>query len=160
MFIKRLVWEQDNGNDEIVEHIIVDPSWDDIHASFLRLDGQAYPSFFLKREDQLVSFPSMSVFGGPDEYSISLERIPSNGRGSLERFNLINQSRFYSFGPHGWRGIGKSYHNYEVDDVYLVSDIKLILAIIEHFAHTGDWYFQAPFIVEVDDEEGEWRQYI
>ena len=160
MFISRLKWEQDGDDDDCIKHTIVNPSWDDIQETFSRLDGQTYPALFLTCDDQSVSFPSMTVIGGPDEYSVSLARVPANGRGDFEQLTFINPSRFSEFHSSGWRGIGKGYHNYEVELEYLSSDKELILRVIEHFAETGRWYHQAPFIVEAEDEEGEWRRYI
>lgn len=160
MFISRLKWEQDGDNDDSIMHTIADPSWNDIQTTFSGLDGQTYPALFLTRDDQLVSFPSLTVIGGPDEYAVSFERVPTNGRGTFERLKLINPSRFNEFQSSGWCGIGKGYHNYEVELEYLTSDRELVLRIIQHFAHTGEWYSQAPFVVEAEDEEGEWRRYI
>jgi len=160
MFISRLKWEQDGDEDDSIKHTIVDPSWDDIQKAFLRLDGQTYPAMFLACDDQLVSFPSLTVLGGPDEYAVSLERVPANGRGAFERLQLINPTRFKE--PHSdvWRGIGKGYHNFEVEMEFLTPDKDLILTVIKHFTDTGRWYPQAPFIVEAEDEEGEWRRYV
>lgn len=101
MFISRLAWQQDNGNDDTIEHTMIDPTWDDIQECFSRLDGQRYPAFFLRRGDQLLSFPTLIVLGGPDEYAVELEREPANGRGMFERLQLINPARFNEFGSQG-----------------------------------------------------------
>jgi len=159
MFITRLIWDEDIDEENVLKHTIVHPAWDDIHEAFLRLDGQTYPSLFLTGDDQLVSFPTLSVHGGPDEYTADLTRVPANGRGDFECLQLIDPSRFYKPDAHTWRGIGKCYHNYEVETRYLTPNTELILNMIRHFAYTGHWYPQAPFIVEAEDEEGEWRQY-
>ena len=158
MFISRLTWEQD-GDDESIKHTVVNPSWDNIQNAFSRLDGQTYPALFLTCDDQLVSFPSLTVLGGSDEFAVSLERVPKNGRGEFERLKLINPSRLNVFQLNDKRGIGKGYHNYEVEMEYLTTDKELILKIIRAFTFTGRWYSQVPFIVEAEDEEGEWRRY-
>lgn len=160
MFISRLRWEQDNDDDDSIMHTIVEPSWNDIQEAFTRLDGQTHPAIFLTCDDRLVSFPSMTVIGGPNEYSVSLARVPANGRGEFEQLTLINPARFNEFQSSGWRGIGKGHHNYEVELEYLSSDRELIIRVLRHFTQTGHWYHNAPFIVEAEDEEGQWRRYI
>jgi hypothetical protein len=159
MFIRQLIWEQDNANDNLLRHSIDNPSWNDIQAAFSRLEGQTYPAFFLTCDEQNTLLPSLSVIGGPHEYEISLERVPAHGRGEFERLQLIHPPRFYNPDVQGWRGIGKSYHNYEIGTKYLTPDRELALEVIEHFTYTGQWLPKAPFIVQAEDEEGEWREY-
>ena len=159
MFVSRLRWEQDGDIDDSMEHTVVDPSWDDILEAFSRLDGQTYPALFLTCSNQMVSFPSLTILGGPVEFAVSLDRVPANGRGLFERLQLINPSRFNEFQSHGWRSIGKGYHNYEVETECLTPDRERIPMVMQHFANTGRWYPPAPFIVYAEDEEGEWRRY-
>jgi hypothetical protein len=160
MLIKRLTWEVwEDIEDEVKQHEIVDPSWEAIREAFSHLDSQARPAFSLSLHDQKPYLPSLTVIGGPDEYAVALERVPSSSYGECERIQLINPARFQRFGTSSYRGIGKGDHNYEIETMLLTPDATMILTIIQHFATTGQWYPSAPFIVEAEDEEGEWRQY-
>lgn len=153
MFIKRLTWEVwGDIEDEVKEHERVDPSWEAIHEAFLHLDSQAYPALSLSLQDQKPYLPSLTVIGGPDEYAVALERVPSSRHGEFERIQLINLTRFQRFETSGYRGIGKGYHNYEIETMFLTPDAAMILTMIRHFATTGQWYPSAPFIVEAQDE--------
>jgi hypothetical protein len=159
MFISILKWQQSDGDDDNwITHSVLYPSWDDIWDAFARLDGQTYPALSLQGDDESVSQPLLSVLGGPDEYSVTLENVPTNGGVTSKRLVLINPDRFNDFHSFGWRGIGKGYHNYEVEIEYLIPEKDLVQRIVQYFTETGRWYPAAPHITETVDENGEWRQ--
>jgi hypothetical protein len=159
MLVEQLVWSIWGDEDEdISDHLVQSPSWETIQERFTLLDGQTHPSLSLYIYSQLQS-PVLSVYGGPDEYTAVLEREPSYGRGTFERLQLINSARFRRLEIDRTRTVGKGYFSYNIEEHFFTPDTGLILSLAQHFAFHGQWHPRVPFIVEADDEEGEWRRY-
>jgi hypothetical protein len=159
MKIQHMTWSIFHEDDTATEVHRANPSWDDIEQALHRLDGRTYPDLFLSTRDQPNRYPLLSIIGGGDAYTASLELGDDNGEWIGASIQYINPDHFSQFNTGGYRAIGNGYHNYEIDQECLTSDQAMMLSIVRHFAETGRWYPKAPYIVEATDEDGEFHEY-